>query len=467
MKLTFWGAARTVTGSSHLLQFDGRTVMLDCGLYQGSRKLAREMNAQFAVPTQNIDLVLLSHAHVDHSGNLPSLVKHGYKNPIHCTSATTDLVRVLLRDSGFIQERDVEFVNKRHKKRGEPRIEPLYTVDDAERTLPLLRSHYYRQPFELLGGKIRIEYYDAGHILGSSFLDIGVRENGTEKKLVFSGDLGRKNMPILEDPDQPPEADYLILESTYGNRVHEEYEKVEDKLAAAMNKVIGRGGKIVVPSFSVGRTQELVYALNRLFSAGKLPRIPIYVDSPLSVNVTEVFRNHPECYDAEVKRVLLHDPDPFGFQGLIYVRDVETSKSINELDSPCMIISASGMAEAGRILHHLSNTIQNPKNAVMIVGFQAENTLGRRIVDRMPEVKIFGEMHKLAAEVFVFNAFSAHAGADDLRSFAREVARGKRLKKVFLVHGEEEIVLEFQKTLQEDLPGVQVLAPKRGETYEI
>jgi metallo-beta-lactamase family protein len=340
-------------------------------------------------------------------------------------------------------------------------------MEDAERVLPQLRAVNYHQPEKVLGGLVEYEFYDAGHILGSAFELLKISDEGSEKKLLFSGDLGRDNMPILRDPEQAPEADFLILESTYGNRLHDDYAIAEEDLASNIERVIARGGKVVIPAFSVGRTQEIVYALNNLWNRGRLQRVPIYVDSPLSVNATEIFRNHPECYDDEVKHVFLTDPDPFGFDSLIYVHDVATSKRINELKSPCIIISASGMAEAGRVLHHLANNVSDPRNAILIVGFQAENTLGRKLVERQPEVRILGDSYPLKEEVIVFNAFSAHADSAGLRKFASQAAASGRLKKIFLVHGEESVALEFQKTLQQDLPKCEILVPRRGERFTL
>lgn len=463
MELMFWGAARTVTGSSHLLTISGKRLLLDCGLFQGNRRLARELNVQFPVAPETVDEMILSHAHIDHCGNIPQLVKRGFKGPIHCTSATGDLARIMMRDSGHIQEMDVKFLNRKQKRNGEPLTQPLYTLADAEAALPRLKPVNYHQPLKVLKGLAVNEFYDAGHILGSAFVSLTINDDGTEKKLVFSGDIGRKNVPILRDPETPPEADYLILESTYGNRRHDEYAMAEAALGEAVGKVFARRGKIVIPAFSVGRTQEIVYALNKLWNKGKLPRVPVYVDSPLSANATEIFRNHPECYDDEIKQSFLHDPDPFGFEGLLYVRDVEMSKRINQLNGPCVIISASGMAEAGRVLHHLANNITDPRNAVLIVGFQAENTLGRKIVERHAEVRIFGDLYPLKAEVITFSAFSAHGDSEELREFAHATAATGRLKKIFLVHGEEQAALALQSTLAADLPKVQVEVPSRGD----
>jgi metallo-beta-lactamase family protein len=468
MKLKFWGAARQVTGSSHLLTIGGKNVMLDCGLVQGNRKLAALQNKEFAIAPTMLDALVLSHTHVDHCGNIPGLVKNGYAHPVHCTSATADLAAILMRDSAHIQEQDAMFLNKKLAKKGEPPIEPLYSADDAERTVPLLKPHEYGQEVEVLpNAAMVVRYKDAGHVLGSAFVETELREAGRTLKLTFSGDLGRRNMPILRDPEVASPAEILILESTYGDRLHQEYAMAEAQLAEAAGRVIARGGKIIVPAFSVGRTQELVYALNRLWNTGKLPRVPVYVDSPLSVNATAAFRAHPECFDDEVLRDMKTDPDPFGFDGLIYTANVEESKRINMVAGACIIISASGMAESGRILHHLRNNIQDPKNAVFIVGFQAENTLGRRIVEKQPEVKVFGEPVKLNAEVVTFNAFSAHGDRDELRTFAKQVASGGTLRKIFLVHGEEQSMTALHGYLVQDLPGVEVNMPARGEVFEI
>ncbi|MCX7018032.1 MAG: MBL fold metallo-hydrolase [bacterium] len=467
MELTFWGAARTVTGSGHFLKTYGRAIMLDCGLFQGSRQIARQMNTEFPIAPASVDAILLSHAHIDHSGNIPYFVNQGFKGAIYATPATTDLTRALLRDSGHIQEKDIEFLNRKLHAKGEQPLPPLYTLDDAERSLAQFRSVYYYRPFSVADGALQAEFLDAGHILGSAFTRMTINENGRQIRLLFSGDVGRKNMPILRDPDPTGEIDCLILESTYGNRRHQPYAGAETLLCESIGRVVGRGGKIVIPAFSMERTQEIVYALNNLWNAGKLPHVPFYVDSPLSVNITEIFRNHPECYDEEIKKVFLTDPDPFGFEGLIYVRDTQTSKSINKLREPCIIISASGMCEAGRILHHLANTISDARNAVFIVGFQAENTLGRRLVEKQPEVKILGDTYKVNAEIVVINSFSAHADSEELREFARQAAASGALKKIFVVHGEETAALALQQTLTADLPNIETVVPKRGETFQL
>lgn len=467
IRVKFWGAARTVTGSCHLLMTGGKNVLLDCGLFQGRRQLSRKLNREFVLRPSALDAVVLSHTHVDHCGNIPNLVKNGFSGPIHCTAATADMAALLMRDSGHIQEQDAKYLNRKAARRGDPEVEPLYTVEDAERTDPLMRAHPYNKPIPILENHLSVRFRDAGHVLGSAFVELSARANGKETRLLFSGDLGRKNMPILRDPEVPEPADYLVLESTYGDRLHQDYIEAEHKLEAAVARVVARGGKIVVPAFSVGRTQELVYALNRLWNQGRLPRIPVYVDSPLSINATQVFRKHPECYDADVLRDMLTDPDPFGFEGLIYTRTREQSMRINLVPGPCIIISASGMAESGRVLHHLKNTIRDPRNAVFIVGFQAQNTLGRKLVEKQPEVKIFGEPHDLAAEVVTFNAFSAHGDQKELTDFALSAAQGGRLKKIFLVHGEETVMANFQQHLSELLPGVEVVMPERGQVFDL
>lgn len=464
MKLQFLGAAQTVTGSAHLFTIGDRRILFDCGLFQGRRQEAREMNEAFSVNPTGIDHVVLSHAHIDHSGRLPLLVRSGFDNPIWCTSATADLVRVLLRDAGHIQEKDAETMNRRRARSGDEPVEPLYTLEDAEETLPLLRSAYYGQPFTLFSGTVDIAFRDAGHILGSAFVEMTVREDGVEKRLVYSGDLGRRGRPILRSPEAPGPADTLILESTYGGRVHRPLDKADDRLCEAIDRVIKRRGKIVIPAFSVDRTQEIVFALNNLWNAGRLPRVPVYVDSPMSANVTEVYRNHPECYGPDIKQVFLTDSDPFGFEGLIYVRDTQASKRINALENPCIIISASGMCEAGRVLHHLSNTVGDPRNAVFVVGFMAENTLGRKLVDGLPEVRILGEMHPVRAEVVTFNDFSGHADSEELREFARKVAAHGRLKDIYLVHGEVSNMQALRDALAGDLPDVRLHMPLMGET---
>lgn len=467
MRITFWGAARTVTGSAHLLELDKRRLMFDCGMFQGRRQLARELNTQYPVTPADVHEVILSHAHIDHSGTLPAFSRLGFKGPVHCTHATRDLAEILLRDSGHIQEKDAEFVTRRNLRRGEPPVEPLYTSQDVEQVLPRLAPKPCHREFEALGGRARFVFRNAGHILGAAFAELAWDNGAGERRLVYSGDVGRHNMPILKDPDDPQPADYLILESTYGNREHEEMVGILDRFAEGLQRIIGRGGRVIIPAFSVGRTQEVVYALNLLWNQGRLPKIPVFVDSPLSTNATEIFRRHLPLLNDSIQKLLETDPDPFGFDSLTYVRDVQTSKMINSIKTPVIIISASGMAEAGRVLHHLANGISDPRNAVLIVGFMAENTLGRRLVDKMPEVRIHGEMHPVRAEIIKANGLSAHGDRNDLRRFAKSVAAGGRLKKIFLVHGEESAMASLADALRQDLPGVDVVLPLRGQSFAL
>lgn len=464
MQIHFHGAARTVTGSMHLIQANGKTVLLDCGLFQGKRFESYERNKSFPFDASTLDAVILSHAHIDHAGNLPNLVHSGFSGPIYATNATKDLCNVMLHDSAFIQERDAEFVNKRRKKKGEPDVSPLYSVGDVAPTMAQFVGVGYGQSFSAIDG-IQCVYADAGHILGSAVTRLSINEKGKEITLGFTGDLGRKNTPIIRDPEPIQEVDYLISESTYGGKIHEPISGTKEALLAVISKSAEKRGKLIIPSFSVGRTQELVYMMNELFDSGRLPSIPIFVDSPLALNATEVFRAHSECFDGDALRMLREDEDPFGFGRLTYVRSVEESKKLNDLTEPCVIIAASGMCEAGRVLHHLANNIEDARTTVLIVGFQAEHTLGRRLVEKAPEVKIYGEIYRRKADVVVLNSLSAHAGQDELVSYAKQAA-GSRLKKIFLVHGE----LSQQERLSEQLRLEcfrEVNIPSTGDMVEL
>ena len=463
MKLTFWGAAQTVTGSMHQLEADGRRYLLDCGMYQGHRKEAEQRNRHFPFPAPSIDAVILSHAHIDHSGNLPLLVKNGFTGPIYATPASVDLAHAMLLDTAHIQESDVEFLNKRRERRGEGELEPLYTTEDAQRTFPLFQPVPYYTPKQL-SAKLSYQCYDAGHILGSSTILLRSQENGREVRLLFSGDLGRKSMLIIRDPDPPPPAEYLIMESTYGGRSHEEPQSAKDKLADVIKSTAARGGKVIVPAFAVGRVQQLVLLLHELTNEGRVPNIPIFVDSPLAVNVTEIFRKHPEVFDEETRKYLTGGDDPFGFKRLTYVREANESKKLNDLHGPCVIISPSGMCEAGRILHHLRNNLEDPRCTVLITGYQADNTLGRRLLDRMSEVKVFGEPMRVRATVESLQALSAHADQAELLEWMKPLAG--TLKKVFLVHGEPEGAQTLQQAIQKQY-GVETVIPGWGERFEL
>ena len=463
MKLTFWGAARTVTGSMHQLEADGKRYLLDCGMYQGRRKDAEQRNRHFPFPPSSIDAVVLSHAHIDHSGNLPLLVKNGFSGPIYTTPATADLAQPMLLDTAHIQEKDVEFLNKRKHLRGEGEIEPLYTTEDAERTLPLFQPIPYYTP-KALSANLTYETHDAGHILGSSTVLLRSRENGRELRLLFSGDLGRASLPIIRNPDPPPAAEYLIMESTYGGRSHEAEGLVKDKLADVVNKTAARGGKLIVPAFAVGRAQQIALLLHELSDENRVPNIPAFVDSPLAVAVTEVFRKHPECFNDETRQFLTNGNDPFGFKRLTYIQDAAESKKLNDLKGPCIIISPSGMCEAGRILHHLRNNLDNPRTTVLITGFQAADTLGRKLLDGWREVKVFGEPVRVRATVESLQALSAHADQNELLAWMQPLAG--TLKKVFLVHGEPEGAEVLQKAIQQQF-GVETVLPGWGERFDL
>jgi metallo-beta-lactamase family protein len=470
MKLTFWGAAGTVTGSMHEIALDDRRYLLDCGQFQGRRKEARERNSAFPFPPSSIQAVLLSHAHIDHSGNLPVLVKQGFNGPIYTSAATADLLVPMLADSAHLQEMDAVFLNKRlHRRRllGEQEIpdeiEPIFTLHDAERTYPLFHPRPMRMPYQVAPGLSYVSY-DAGHMLGSTFMALALGSNGRPVRLGFSGDLGRPGLPIVRDPEPPPPLDYLILESTYGNRLHQELGSVKQKLAGIVNRTAARGGKIIVPAFAVGRTQQLVLVLHQLMNEQAIPSIPIFVDSPLAVNVTEVFRKHQELYDSEAVRFLEQGQDPFGFSRLRYVRDVAESKALNDLRGSFIVISASGMCEAGRILHHLRNSIPDPRNTVLITGFQAENTLGRKIVEKQREVPIFGEPVRLRAEVAKINELSGHADQREILAWMKPAAAS--LKRVFLVHGEAAQSAGLAKAIRE-LYGLEVAIPAPGDSFEL
>ena len=465
MEIKFVGAAQTVTGSMHLIKTNGYSFLLDCGLFQGKRKIAYEINKNFdSFDPAEIDFVILSHAHIDHSGNLPNLVKCGFKGEIYSTFATRDLASVMLRDSAFIQEKDVQFVNKKRKKKGQNPFSPLYTLEDAETTLKQFVGINYHREFEIVPG-IKVTFFDAGHILGSSVIFLVINENGRIIQLGFSGDLGRPNLPILKDPEKIPDVDYFLCESTYGARTHENPTETEKKLAEVVCKAIERKAKIIVPSFSVGRTQEIVYALHNIFENKMVERIPIYVDSPLSVNATEIFRLHPECFDFEISQYLIHHQDPFGFNKLKYIKDVEESKKLNAVQGPCMIIASSGMAEAGRILHHLANNIEDENNIILIVGYCAENTLGRKLVEKQPVVKIFGDEYNLKAEVIVMNSLSAHADSNELISYLNQFDKS-RLQNLFLVHGEYDQQLIFKDKLQA-VNFDKITIPAKNDVYNI
>lgn len=435
MQIHFHGAAQTVTGSQHLLEINGHKLLLECGLFQGRRKESYRRNRNFPFDPREIDAVILSHAHIDHSGNLPHLVKKGYTGSIYTTPPTAHLGNIMLLDSGHIHESDAKYLNKKRAKKREAPIEPLYTQEDAGAVAQHFSTYPYQQPFEPLPGVVA-RFVDAGHILGSAAVILDIEERGRKFRLWFSGDIGRRDLPLLKDPVLPYDADYLLMECTYGDKPHDHPQQAFDELKQVVFETVQRGGKVIIPAFAVGRTQELVYCLHQMLDHGDIPRVPVFVDSPLAVNASDIFRAHPEVFDDETKDFILHDRHKaaLGFDLLTYTRSVEESKAINFVKGPAIIISASGMAETGRILHHLKNNIEDPKNTILIVSWQAPYTLGRRLAEREVKVKIFGEVYRRRAQVATIGGLSAHAGQTFLMEYA--LASRDRLKKVFLVHGE-------------------------------
>ena len=431
------GAAREVTGSRHFLDVDGELLQIDCGAFQGKRREAEEKNRAGFEEAATVAAMILTHGHYDHSGLLPLLPKKGYRGNIYTTPASRDIAALIMMDSARIQARDQEYLSKQAAKRGERFAwQPLFTEEDVVRTTEQFVTLSYHRPM-LLTPRVSCEFYDAGHILGSALACLDVkREGGEALRVVFSGDLGRKGKPIIRDPEKVPDPDYLVMESTYGDRLHESSVGALEKLAAVVNETVDKGGKIIIPAFAIERTQELVYYFHLLVDEHKIPSLPIYVDSPMATSATTIFQVHPECYDEDIHEAFLkHHKNPFGFNELKFITSVKESKDLNKLKEPAIIISADGMCEAGRIQHHLANNIQDPKNTVLIVGYMAEHTLGRRIKERQPEVRIFGEIYKLRARVEEVSAFSAHADYGEIREYVKGLDL-KRLKKVFLVHGE-------------------------------
>lgn len=464
VKIDFLGAARNVTGSMHLLTVNGKCILLECGLFQGRRQESFERNRNLPFDATTIHALVLSHAHIDHSGNIPNLVHSGFYGDIYATSATRDLCDIMLLDSAHIMETDVEYVNKKRIHQGLGPVEPIYTIPDARASLDRFAGLDYDHQTQIAPG-VQLTFRDAGHILGSALCVLDITEDGRGFRLLFTGDLGREGLPILRDPQVVPQVDYLITESTYGARLHGTPKEAEDQLRDVVNKTATRRGKLIIPAFSVGRTQEIVYALHRLRNTGDIPHLPTFVDSPLSTDATEVFRRHPECYDAETLAFMRQDPNPFGFSELYYIRQVEESKALNSREEPMIIISASGMCESGRILHHLKNNIEDARNTILFVGFQAENTLGRRILDHNKQVPIFGEMYPLRAHVAHIDSYSAHADKNELLSYISKLDP-KRLRKTFIVHGDEEAALALEKSLRE--VGVsETMVPRLGEQATI
>jgi metallo-beta-lactamase family protein len=459
--VTFWGAARTVTGSMHRVDAGGHSLLLDCGLFQGHRAESQLRNRTFPFRPRDIDVVLLSHAHIDHCGNLPNLVRQGFTGPIYCTAATRALAGVMLGDAAKIHAEDAAYLNRK-RQRGEPKVEPLYDGRDVYRTLLQFRAVRYDQPVAV-GPGLEATFVDAGHLLGSAMISLRIGADGG-RRVTFTGDLGRPGLPILRDPASVPPGDLLISESTYGGHFHEPVEETAERLGEVVRQTAARGGKVLIPAFSVGRTQTVVYFLHQLMNAGRLPDLPIYVDSPMAVRATEVFRAHPECFDQQTLRLLEEHPDLFGEQRIRYIEKVHDSIALNDQPGPCVLISASGMCEAGRILHHLKHNIDDPRSTILIVGYQAEGTLGRKLVERQPEVRILGRTFARKAEVVVLNGLSSHADhADLLRSLAPLAVL---VRQVRLVHGEPERAAALAEGLRA-AGFADVDVPERGESVPV
>lgn len=445
MRVHFFGATRTTTGSMFLLEVNGQKVLLECGLFQGHRDETLERNRHFPFKPSELDAVILSHAHIDHCGNLPNLAKQGYEGNIYCTFATRDLAAIMLEDSAEIQRADAEFVSKQRGKKGLGPVEPLYSAEDAAKAISQFVTLNYDRPIPVAKG-VTVTFRDAGHILGSAQVVLDIQEGGRKFRYLFSGDVGRGNDDILRDPVPVENVDYLQIESTYGGREHTARPEAIQAAGDYVKETLDRHGKIIIPAFSVGRTQQIVYTLNQLTLAGKVPECPIYVDSPLSVSATEVYRLHPECFNERVYKFLRETRNPFGMENLTYIRELAHSKKLNELKDPAIIISASGMCEAGRVRHHLKNHIGNPDNMVLFIGYCAEHTLGAQILSGKPTVNIFGEPHDVRAKIARIDAFSGHADRDELMGYVRRITGD--IKKTAVVHGEESQAYAFVETLK-------------------
>ncbi|HET9951291.1 MAG TPA: MBL fold metallo-hydrolase [Candidatus Eisenbacteria bacterium] len=477
MRVIFWGAARTVTGSKHLVSGRSGTLLLDCGLFQGRRVESEARNRALPFSAMSVDAMILSHAHIDHSGAIPLLAKSGFGRTIHATRATADLCRAMLLDAAHIQMKDAEWLNRhprdprnhanpggaRNARNGSGRrtpIEPLYDTADVERALALFEPHDYGAPFEPIPG-VEVTFHEAGHILGSAFVRLRWTEGTRERSLVFSGDLGRPGRAILRDPAPLPASDFLIIEGTYGGKVHPDEASLLTALERVVKSALERGGRIVVPAFAVGRTQEVVHALDRLITNGRIPEIPIFIDSPLAADVQEIVQRHPELYDEDTASALRRGGDPLGMRRVKMIREAEESKRLNERPGTFVTISASGMCEAGRVLHHLKHTVEDPKHTVVIVGYQAEGTLGRRLVEGRPEVRILGEFFHVRARIEVLNGFSAHADQPALVAQARSCGAKSGIA---VVHAD----LERAEALRAALPNpASVRIPVEGETWEL
>ncbi len=466
MQISFHGAARTVTGSKHLIKLiDGKTVLLDCGLFQGHGKDTDLLNRHFGFDPASIDYLILSHAHIDHSGNIPALIKNGFNGKIYCTPATRDLAAIMLMDTAHILESDIEFLNERRARKKQPPLKPLYSIKDVEHAL----EHFFTVPFRKkinIDESIAMEFFDSGHILGAAGIHLTLREQGKSTRIFFTGDIGRSSDKILKNPEPFEQADILITESTYGNRRHEGVETTERQLLDVITRTcIEQRGRVIIPAFSLGRTQEIVYTLNNLKNAGLLPPLKVFVDSPLSVNATTIMRTHPECFNEEMLVNMRADPDPFGFDDLFYVRRVEDSIRLNDLKEPAVIISASGMAEAGRVKHHIRNAIENPNNTILMVGYCTPDSLGGRLMAGAKEVSIFGKVFSVNATVEQIHAYSAHADYEEMLQYL-SCLDAAQVKKVFLVHGDYDVQVDWREKLKKaGFNHIEI--PEQHSTWEI
>lgn len=468
MRLTFLGAAKTVTGSCYWLEANGKNILIDCGLFQGHEKEDELNFSDFPFEPMAIDYILLTHAHIDHSGRIPKLCKEGFNGQIICTKATAELCAIMLPDSGYIQESEVEWKNRKRARAGKELLKPLYTYEEAVKSLQLFKPVAYYEEVQLFGN-IRVRFLDAGHILGSSILELWVNEKGNETKVVFSGDIGNSNMPILRDPDRIDGADYLIMESTYGDREHRDNQNRIEKFMDILIQTTMKGGNVVIPSFAVGRTQEIIYELYKYKEKydqqlGFLKHVPVYVDSPLAISATEVFRKNLDCYDEEAREYIRNGDNPLDFDGLRFSKTPEQSKQLNEMDIPMVIISASGMCEAGRVKHHLKHNLWREECTVLFVGYQAPGTLGRMILDGAEKVRIMGEEISIQARIESIDGFSGHADQSGLLRWAEKI--GKKPKKTFIVHGEGKAQQQFAKLLKKNFQ-METVIPEHGDHYEL